>query len=80
MGEPTRQVRLFRNGANQALRIPREFEFQTEEVTLRREGRRLIVEPVASETLAQVLDSLEPLDFGIDPVEDQPPAAEQVFK
>lgn len=80
MAEPTKQARLFRNGANQALRIPREFEFDTEEVTLRREGRRLIVEPVASETLAQVLDSFEPLDFGIDPVEDTPPTAEDIFE
>jgi antitoxin VapB len=80
VAEPKRQVRLFRNGANQALRIPREYEFDTEEVTLRREGRRLIIEPVASETLAQVLDSFEPIDFGLDPVEDAPPAAEKVFE
>lgn len=79
MTERTKQARLFRNGANQALRIPREFEFDTEEVTLRREGRRLIVEPVTSETLAQVLDSFEPLDFGIDPVNDEPPADEDTF-
>ena len=79
MAEPIKKARLFRNGANQALRIPREFEFATEEVTLRREGRRLIVEPVASETLAQVLDSFEPLDFGLDSVDDTPPAPEDVF-
>lgn len=79
MAEPIKQARLFRNGANQALRIPREFEFDTEEVTLRREGRRLIVEPVTHETLSQVLDSLEPLDFGLEPVDDAPPKSEDVF-
>ena len=80
MAEPIKHARLFRNGANQALRIPREFEFETEEVTLRREGRRLIVEPVSSETLAQVLDSFEPLDFGLDPIDDAPPAPETLFE
>jgi antitoxin VapB len=80
MADPVKHARLFRNGANQALRIPREFEFDTDEVTLRREGRRLIIEPRTSETLAQVLDSFEPLDFGIDSVDDAPPAPEHVFE
>jgi antitoxin VapB len=80
MAEPTRKTRLFRNGANQALRIPREFEFDTEEVTLRREGRRLIVEPVVHETLAQILASMPALDFGLEPFEDTPPEDEDIFK
>jgi antitoxin VapB len=41
-----RHVRLFRNGRNQALRIPREFELAGDEAIIRREGDRLIVEPV----------------------------------
>lgn len=32
---PERQVRLFRNGRNQAVRIPREFEFSGEDAILR---------------------------------------------
>ncbi|MBW2370372.1 MAG: AbrB/MazE/SpoVT family DNA-binding domain-containing protein, partial [Deltaproteobacteria bacterium] len=39
-----RRVRLFRNGRNQAIRIPREFEFEGDEAILRREGNRLIME------------------------------------
>jgi antitoxin VapB len=44
--EPTRHVRLFRNGANQAVRIPKEFELPGKEATLRREGSRLILEAI----------------------------------
>ena len=41
---PTRQVRLFRNGANQAVRIPKEFELQGTNALMHREGNRLILE------------------------------------
>jgi antitoxin VapB len=39
-----RHVRLFRNGRNQALRIPRDFELPGRAATLRKEGSRLIIE------------------------------------
>jgi antitoxin VapB len=39
-----RQVRLFRNGANQAVRIPKEFELPGTDAVMRREGNRLILE------------------------------------
>jgi antitoxin VapB len=57
-----RQVRLFRNGRNQALRIPRDLESPGREAILRREGRRLVVEPVAHRSLLAVLARLKPLD------------------
>ncbi|QTD43776.1 antitoxin [Ottowia testudinis] len=41
-----RRVKFFRNGANQAVRIPREFELPGDEATVRREGDALIIEPV----------------------------------
>ena len=47
-GTPTdvkeRHVRLFRNGANQAVRIPKEFELPGKEAIMRREGNRLVIE------------------------------------
>lgn len=39
-----RHVRLFRNGANQAVRIPKEFELPGNDAVMRREGDRLIIE------------------------------------
>ena len=41
---PPRHVSLFRNGANQAVRIPKEFELPGKQALMRREGNRLIIE------------------------------------
>ena len=60
--DAVRQVRVFRNGRNQAVRIPRDLELPGREATLRKEGNRLIIEPVAGPSLLAVLAQLEPLD------------------
>ena len=41
-----RAVKLFRNGANQAVRIPKEFELPGTQALMHREGNRLILELV----------------------------------
>ncbi|RKZ93822.1 MAG: AbrB/MazE/SpoVT family DNA-binding domain-containing protein, partial [Gammaproteobacteria bacterium] len=41
-----KQVSLFKNGRNQAIRIPREFELEGSEAIIRKEGSRLIIEPI----------------------------------
>ena len=73
-----RQIRLFRNGRNQALRIPREWELEGNEATMRREGDRLIIEPVRKGRLLAMLASLEQLeetfpdvDEGLAPLDEQ---------
>jgi antitoxin VapB len=53
-----RQVRLFRNGRNQAVRIPREFEFDVSEVIMRREDHRLVIEPVRRKGLLTTLSNM----------------------
>ena len=60
--ETERHVRLFRNGRNQALRIPREFELEGNEAILRKDGDRLIVEPVRKGRLLALLATLQQLD------------------
>jgi len=58
-----RRVALFRNGANQAIRIPREFEFPTSEALLFRDGDRLVIEAFPRPpSLLRTLEELEPLD------------------
>jgi len=72
-----RHVRLFRNGRNQALRIPREFELSAEEAIIRKEGDRLIVEPVRKGHLLELLANLEPIEETFPDVdEDLPPPDE----
>lgn len=66
------RARLFRNGRNQALRIPREFELPGDEAIVRKEGDRLIIEPVAKPSLLAILATLEPLDEDFPEIEDRP--------
>lgn len=58
-----RHARLFRNGANQAVRIPKEFEFPPGEVTVKKVGNSLVLEAVAVKptkgTLAGLVAALE---------------------
>jgi antitoxin VapB len=67
-----RRVKLFRNGRNQAIRIPREFEISGEEVNVWKEGERLIIAPAAPRSLLAVLASLEPLEDAFPPIPELP--------
>ncbi|MEX0852030.1 MAG: AbrB/MazE/SpoVT family DNA-binding domain-containing protein [Bauldia sp.] len=68
-----RHVRLFRNGRNQAVRIPREFELPGSDAIMRKEGERLVIEPAKRQTLAEILAALEPLDEDFPEIKDYPP-------
>jgi len=57
-----RHIRIFRNGRNQAIRIPREFELDAEEVIIRKEDDRLVIEPVGKKGLLATLATLPALD------------------
>lgn len=46
----SREVSLFRNNRNQAVRIPVEFELPGDRAIIRKEGDRLIIEPVRNKT------------------------------
>jgi antitoxin VapB len=77
MSAAERHVRLFRNGRNQAVRIPREFELPGREAVMRRDGTRLIIEPVPQKGLLAVLSELPDLevdfpnvDAGLRPLDD----------
>ncbi|MDT8319641.1 MAG: AbrB/MazE/SpoVT family DNA-binding domain-containing protein [Xanthomonadales bacterium] len=78
MSTSERHVRLFRNGRNQALRIPREFEFEGDEALIHKEGDRLIVEPIRKGKLLTLLASLEPLTEPFPDIDDDlPPLDDQ---
>lgn len=71
-----RIARLFRNGRNQAIRIPRDLELPGSEVLLRKEGSRLIVEPMPRKSLLEVLATWGPLDEEFPDVDDLEPIEE----
>lgn len=70
MSETERHVRLFRNGRNQALRIPRDLELAGDEAILRKDGDRLIIEPVRKGRLLALLASLDPLEETFPDIDD----------
>ena len=67
-----RHVKVFKNGRNQAIRIPREFELPGEDAIIRKDGDRLIIEPAPSKSLLTVLAGLEPIDEEIPNVDNLP--------
>jgi len=60
-----RHVRLFKNGRNQAIRIPREFELPGDEAVIHKEGDRLIIEPTKKKSLLNLLATWQPSDSGL---------------
>jgi antitoxin VapB len=67
-----RHVKLFKNGRNQAVRIPREFELPGEDAIMRKEGERLIIEPTPPISLIALLATLSPLDEDFPPIPELP--------
>jgi antitoxin VapB len=70
---PQRHVKLFKNGRNQAVRIPREFELPGEDAIIRKDGERLIIEPAPPQSLLALLDTLAPLEEDFPPIPDLAP-------
>jgi antitoxin VapB len=68
-----RQVKLFRNGRNQAVRIPREFELPGPDAILIKDGDRLILEPANKKSLIEVLATFEPTTDDFPPIADKQP-------
>ncbi len=67
-----RRVKIFKNGRNQAVRIPREFELPGEDAIMRKEGERLVIEPALPQSLLAVLSTLQSLDEEFPAIEDLP--------
>jgi len=70
-----RHVKLFKNGRNQAVRIPREFELPGEDAIMHRDGDRLIIEPAPPKSLLAILAELSPLGEDFPQIEDPRPRA-----
>lgn len=74
-----RHVRLFRNGRNQALRIPREFELEGNEALIRKDGDKLIIEPVPKNSLLDLLATWKPMEQDVPEIKDTPVEPEEIF-
>lgn len=54
------ETTVFQSGNSQAIRIPKEFQFHTKRVEIVREGRSIVLRPLAM-TAAEALADLQPL-------------------
>jgi antitoxin VapB len=68
-----RHVKLFKNGRNLAVRIPREFELPGDDAIMRREGDGLILESAPARSLLAIVAELEPIQESFPEIEDSPP-------
>jgi len=68
-----RHVKLFKNGRNQAVRIPREFELPGEDAIMRMEDGKIIIEAAPPKSLLAVLSRLSPIDESFPPIDDPAP-------
>lgn len=73
-----RLVMPFKNGRNQAVRIPREFELPCNDAVLRKHGNKLIIKAVPPRSLLAPLATLEPLEEDFPPILDDRPDAVEI--
>src|ERR1700684_1454434 len=79
------KAKLFQHGGSQAVRLPKAFRFEGSEVTVRREGNAVILEPVKPsvpptdeewEAFCAKIDALSQGEF---PDREQPPMQERDY-
>lgn len=68
-----RRAKLFKNGRSQAVRIPKEFAFEGDEVMIYRSGSRIVIEPAEHDGLTELLATLPELDEEFPEIDDPPP-------
>jgi antitoxin VapB len=74
-----KEARLFRNNRSQAVRIPVEFELPGDRVLIRRDGDRLIIEPLRKAGVLGLLESWSPLADAFPDPHDPDASPEDVF-
>jgi antitoxin VapB len=65
-------ARVFKNNRNQAVRLPRDFEFKTNEVFIRKEGSDVILSPKPTDWSAYLASGPIASDTFMEGIEDLP--------
>lgn len=72
-------AKLFRNGRSQAVRLPKEFRFEGSEVSVRREGQAVVLEPLKrSAWPAGYWRRFGKASLALEPIESLPAGARRV--
>ncbi|MDR3265414.1 MAG: type II toxin-antitoxin system VapB family antitoxin [Synergistaceae bacterium] len=76
----TSVARIFKNGQSQAVRLPKEFRFDTDEVLISREGDRVILRPRPKMTWDEYFSKYEPdPDFTLERPDNRAPQERDPF-
>jgi antitoxin VapB len=67
-----RKAKVFMNNRSQAVRLPKEFQFQTQEVFIRKVGDDVVLSPRPSDWSSYLADAPVASDAFMDGVEDLP--------
>ena len=67
-----RKARIFMNNRNQAVRLPKEFQFKTQEVFIRKEGGDVILSPRPSDWSSYLAEAPAASATFMEDVEDLP--------
>ena len=79
MPSKVREVSLFRNNRNPAVRMPVEFELPGNRTLIRKDGDRLIIEPKGTVGLVGLLSNWEPMDDAVPEIADPVPDREDIL-
>ena len=68
------RAKVFKHGGSQAVRLPKEFRFEVNEVDIRKEGDAVILEPAKKPTAKDIQDLWDRIDAirGDEQLERQP--------
>lgn len=73
---PPAKAKLFRHGRSQAVRLPKEFRFEGEEVYVRRVGDEVILSMRPRAAMRSLVEALDEFDDGFEMVREQPPSTD----
>lgn len=75
----SRHIKIVRLGDRQTIQLPPEFELPGEEATIRKEGNSIVLEPLQTKGLLELLATLEPIDEELPEIDDPPPDPVEIF-
>jgi antitoxin VapB len=67
-----RKAKLFMNNRSQAVRLPKDFQFKTDEVYIRKEGAEIILSPRPTDWTTYLTDTPPASDSFMENIDDLP--------
>ena len=72
------KAKIFMNGSSQAVRLPKEFRFEDDEVAITRLGNAIVLQPI-KKTWLDIYHEMHEIPSFLDDREDTPPQEREFF-